>query len=301
MPLTKFQSMIDEYPYVIADGAMGTMLFASGLTQGQAPESWNLEQPEKVAAVHSAYLEAGAQILYTNTFGGNRLRMELHGLEARVRDVNRAAANILGEVISKTEGKALMAGDIGPSGQVLLPYGELRFEDAVDCFEEQAAALIEAGVDLVVIETMSDLEEVRAAVQAVRRVSQEIEMIITMTFDTKGYTMMGVSPEKAAVELMQMGATAIGGNCGNGPEEVITVVEKMRFTAPNAILVAKANAGVPQLDKGVVVYRATPQSMAAYGISAYKAEASVIGACCGSSPAHIKAIDDALKGMIEVG
>jgi 5-methyltetrahydrofolate--homocysteine methyltransferase len=301
MPLTKFQSMIDEYPYVIADGAMGTMLFASGLTQGQAPESWNLEQPEKVAAVHSAYLEAGAQILYTNTFGGNRLRMELHGLEARVRDVNRAAANILGEVISKTEGKALMAGDIGPSGQVLLPYGELRFEDAVDCFEEQAAALIEAGVDLVVIETMSDLEEVRAAVQAVRRVSQEIEMIITMTFDTKGYTMMGVSPEKAVVELMRMGATAIGGNCGNGPEEVTTVVEKMRFTAPNAILVAKANAGVPQLDKGVVVYRATPQDMAAYGISAYKAGASVIGACCGSSPAHIKAIDDALKGMIEVG
>jgi 5-methyltetrahydrofolate--homocysteine methyltransferase len=300
MPATKFQSIIEEYPYIIADGAMGTMLFSSGLTQGQAPELWNLERPERVAAVHSAYLHAGAQLLYTNTFGGNRLRMALHGLEARVKDVNQAAVNILGDVLAKAERKALIAGDIGPSGQVLLPYGDLHFEEAVDCFEEQASALIESGVDLVVIETMSDLEEVRAAVTAVRKVSQDIEMIITMTFDTHGYTMMGVSPEKAVFELSQLGAAALGGNCGNGPEEVITVIKKMHFTAPEAILVAKANAGIPQLEKGVVVYRAIPQDMADYAISAYKAGATVIGACCGSTPAHILAISKALENVEEV-
>jgi 5-methyltetrahydrofolate--homocysteine methyltransferase len=300
MPATKFQSIIEEYPYIIADGAMGTMLFSSGLTQGQAPELWNLERPERVAAVHSAYLHAGAQLLYTNTFGGNRLRMALHGLEARVKDVNQAAVNILGDVIAESEIKALIVGDIGPSGQVLLPYGDLHFEQAVDCFEEQASALIEAGVDLLVIETMSDLEEVRAAVTAVRRVSQKIEMIITMTFDTQGYTMMGVSPEKAVFELLQLGAAAMGGNCGNGPEEVITVIEKMHSTAPEAILVAKANAGIPQLEKGVVVYRATPQDMADYAVSAYKAGATVIGACCGSTPTHIMAITEALKNVEKV-
>ncbi|MBE0409359.1 MAG: homocysteine S-methyltransferase family protein [Anaerolineales bacterium] len=301
MPDTRLQTLIRKYPYIIGDGAMGTMLFASGLTQGQAPESWNLGQPHKVAAVHRGYLESGAQLLYSNTFGGNRLRLELHGLASRVRDVNGLAVNILREVIAKGEKEALLAGDIGPTGQVLLPYGELQYDDAVEVFEEQAAALLEAGVDLIVIETMSDLEEVRAAVEGVRRVSQEIEIITTMTFDTQGYTMMGVSPEQALEKMLQFGAAAVGGNCGNGPEEVIAVVEKMHSTAPNAVLVAKANAGVPQLEKGVVVYRATPQDMAEYALKAYQAGAKVIGACCGSTPAHIKAINQALNSVAEVG
>jgi 5-methyltetrahydrofolate--homocysteine methyltransferase len=298
MAISKFQSIMNEAPYIVADGAMGTMLFASGLKHGEPPELWNLERPEQIAAVHRGYVDAGAQILYTNTFGGTRFRLRLHGLEARVRDVNQAAVEILSDVIAASGKDVLIAGDIGPNGQVLLPYGELPFGEAVDGFEEQAAALLEGGVDLIVIETMSDLEEVRAAWEGVRRVSKDIEIITTMTFDTQGYTMMGVSPEQAAGKLMELGAVAIGGNCGNGPDEVIAVIEKMRGTAPDAILVSKANAGVPQLVKGNVVYRATPEDMVEYAVDVYKAGARIIGACCGSSSAHIKAISEALSRMV---
>ena len=299
MSPNKLQSFLDEAPYLVADGAMGTMLFASGLKHGDAPELWNLEHPERIAEVHLAYLESGAQVLYTNTFGGNRFRMKLHGIEAKVRDVNRAAAAILSNAIATSGKDALIAGDIGPSGQVLLPYGELPFDEAVAGFEEQAGALLEGGVDIIVIETMSDLEEVRAAIEGVRQVSKDIEIIATMTFDTQGYTMMGVSPEHAAGKLMEFGAAAIGGNCGNGPDEVVTVIEKMRGMDPDAVLVSKANAGVPQLVKGKVVYRATPEDMGEYALDVYQAGARIIGACCGSSPAHIKAISEALKRMIE--
>ena len=286
---------------LVADGAMGTMLFASGLKHGDAPETWNLEHPEKIAAVHRGYLEAGARLLYTNTFGGNRFRLGLHGSSLSVKDVNRAAVNILSDVIASSDMEALIVGDIGPTGEVMLPYGELAFKDAVDGFEEQASALLESGIDIICIETMSDLDEVRAAVEGIRRVSQDIEIIATMTFDTQGYTMMGVSPEKAVTRLVEFGVAALGGNCGNGPDEVIEVIEKMNRTAPDLILVAKANAGIPQLEKGNVVYRATPADMGDYALKAFNAGAKIIGGCCGSTPAHINAISSALKRLEEVG
>lgn len=275
---------------------MGTMLFASGLEHGGAPELWNVEHPERVAAVHQAYLEAGSRILLTNTFGGSRYRLILHRLEDRVAELNRAAVRILRGVVDSSGKTALVAGDIGPSGGLIEPLGELTYEEVVQSFAEQASALVESGVDVIWIETMAALEEVQAAVEAVRRVSSDIPVITTMTFDTRGRTMMGVTPERAVTSLSSLGAAAVGGNCGNGPEEIIEVVRKMRATAPEAILVAKANAGIPELVKGKPVYRATPEDMVEYALQAYDAGARIIGACCGSTSAHIQAISSVLAG-----
>lgn len=287
-------SLLINRDYIIADGAMGTMLFASGLEHGDPPEAWNVDHPDRIAAVHQAYLQAGSQILLTNTFGGNRYRLMLHGLENRVAEFNQAAARLLREVVDANGADVLVAGDIGPSGQVLTPYGELSFEDARDGFAEQAAGLVAGGVDLVWIETMSDLNEVRAAYQGVRQISRDIPVITTMTFDTRGRTMMGVTPEQALQALSELEPVALGGNCGNGPDEIIGVIEKMVAVSPETILVAKANAGIPELVAGRAVYRATPETMGEYAVQAYAAGARVIGACCGSTPAHIQAIAAAL-------
>jgi 5-methyltetrahydrofolate--homocysteine methyltransferase len=293
--VNKIQSLLADNEYILADGAMGTMLFASGLEHGGAPEMWNIEHPDRVAAVHQAYLDAGSRILLTNTFGGSRYRLVLHNLEDRVAELNRAAVQILRSVVDTSGVNALVAGDIGPSGGLIQPLGELTYEEVVQSFSEQASALIEAGVDVIWIETMAALEELQAAVEAVRRVSSDIPVITTMTFDTRGRTMMGVTPEKAVTTLNSFGAAAVGGNCGNGPEEIIEVVRKMRATAPETILVAKANAGIPELVKGEPVYRATPEDMAEYALQVYAAGAQIIGACCGSTSAHIQAISAVLS------
>jgi 5-methyltetrahydrofolate--homocysteine methyltransferase len=289
------QQLIDEQGYVLVDGAMGTMLFASGLEHGDSPELWNVEHPDRVAAVHRAYLEAGSRILLSNTFGGTRYRLQLHNMENRVAELNRAGASLLREVVRTSDQHALVAGDIGPSGQLLQPLGELTFDEAVDGFAEQAAALVEGGVDLLWIETMSALEEVQAAVEGARQASDTIPIVTTMTFDTRGRTMMGITPEAAIKALLSYGAAAVGGNCGNGPEEVVTVIEKMHAVSPETILVAKANAGIPELIKGRPVYRATPAEMAEYAVQVYNAGARVVGTCCGSTAAHIQAIAEALK------
>lgn len=292
-------SLLADNPYILTEGAMGTMLFASGLTQGYSPEFWNVEQPEKVAAIHQAYLDAGAQILLTNTFGGTRFRLALHKAEERVEELNIAAVKLLQKVAQTASRPVLVAGNIGPSGQVLLPYGEMSYDEAREAFAEQAAALIGAGVDLIWIETMADLEEVRAAIEGIRQISQDIPIMATMTFDTRGRTMMGVTPEKAVTTMVSFGASAVGGNCGNGPAEILGVIEKMHTTLPEAILVAKSNAGVPTLVGGRPVYGASPADMADYAVQVYNAGARIIGACCGSTPEHIKAIAQALA--LQVG
>ena len=293
------RTLIADNPYILTEGAMGTMLFASGLTQGYSPEFWNVEQPEKVAAIHQAYLNAGAQILLTNTFGGTRFRLALHKAQERVEELNIAAVKLLQKVAQTASRPVLVAGNIGPTGQVLLPYGEMSYDEAREAFAEQAAALIGGGVDLIWIETMADLEEVRAAIEGIRQISQDIPIMATMTFDTRGRTMMGVTPEKAVTTMVSFGASAVGGNCGNGPAEILGVIEKMHTTLPEAILVAKSNAGVPTLVGGRPVYGASPADMADYAVQVYNAGARIIGACCGSTPDHIKAIAQALA--LQVG
>ena len=190
--MSRWQALVEGRRTAMADGAMGTMLFEQGLESGGSPELWNIDRPDQVRAVHRGYLEAGANLILTNTFGGNRFRMALHGLEARVDELNQAGAHLARATARAFDDKAVVAGDIGPSGGILEPLGDLAFEAAVGGFAEQARALIDAGVDVVWIETMSDLEEVRAALDGVRRVSPSIPILATMTFDTRGHTMMGV-------------------------------------------------------------------------------------------------------------
>ena len=190
----RWRELIAANRTVLADGAMGTMLFANGLMFGDPPEVWNLSKPDVIRRIHRGYLDAGSQILMTNTFGGNRMRLSLHGLQDRVAELNQTAAILLRNEVDAAGGDALVAGDIGPSGAILAPTGTLDYDEAVDIFAEQAAALVAGGVDLIWIETMSDLTEIKAAIEGVRRVSPGIALITTMTFDTRGHTMMGVSP-----------------------------------------------------------------------------------------------------------
>ena len=283
---------------ILADGAMGTMLFEAGLQFGDPPERWNLEVPERVRAVHRGYLEAGARLILTNTFGSNRFRLGLHGLENRVAELNLAGALIARAEVEAAGTGALVAGDIGPSGSILAPLGETTFDEAAAGFAEQARALIKGGVDVVWIETMSALEEMRAAVEGVRQVSPDFPILTTMTFDTRGHTMMGVSPEQAVTALRSWGAAAVGGNCGNGPEEILGVLQKMHAVAPEVVLVAKANAGLPTLVQGRAAYGATPEVMGDYARAAAGLGARIIGGCCGTTPAHLRSMAEALDGRL---
>ncbi|HEX9550372.1 MAG TPA: homocysteine S-methyltransferase family protein [Candidatus Limnocylindrales bacterium] len=292
----RWEALLGSGRAVLADGAMGTMLFAAGLQFGDPPEMWNVALPQgsMVRRIHRAYLDAGARVILTNTFGGNRLRLELHGNERHVGEVNQMAAVLARAEIEASGVDALVAGDIGPSGAIMSPIGTLDFDEAVEIFEEQARALVAGGVDLLWIETMSDLEEIRAAITGARRAAPELPLVATMTFDTRGHTMMGVSPERAVLALRDLGADAIGGNCGNGPDELLPVIAKMRAAAPDVVLVGKSNAGMPELVDMKAVYRAEPSLMAAYALDARAAGASIIGACCGSTPAHLQAMAEAL-------
>ena len=290
----RWRALLDEGGPILADGAMGTMLFAAGLQFGDPPEVWNLSQPEVVRRIHRGYLEAGSRIVMTNTFGGNRLRLRLHGLHERVDELNRTAAILLRSEVDAAGGRALVAGDIGPTGEIMAPLGTLSDEEAVEVFAEQAAALIAGGVDVIWIETMSHLSEIRAAIQGVRQVSPGIPVIATMTFDTRGHTMMGVSPEQAVTSLAGWGVDAIGGNCGNGPDELLPVIERMRAAAPDVTLVAKSNAGIPELVDLQAVYRADPATMAEAALDFRAAGARIIGGCCGNTPAHLQAMSEAL-------
>jgi len=292
----RWRALLASGETILADGAMGTSLFAEGLQFGDPPEVWNLSHPDVVRRIHRAYLDAGSRILMTNTFGGNRLRLGLHRLEGRVAELNRTAAILLRSEVDAAGGNALVAGDIGPSGAIMAPVGTLNEDEAIDVFAEQAAALVAGGVDLIWIETMSDLAEMKAAIAGVRRVAPEIPLITTMTFDTRGYTMMGVSPEQAARALWSWGADAIGGNCGNGPDELIPVVAKMRAAVPEALLVAKSNAGMPELVDMRAVYRAEPSAFAAQALEMRDAGATIVGGCCGTTAAHLAAIATQLGG-----
>jgi len=290
----RWQALIDEDGPILADGAMGTMLFLNGLQFGDPPEVWNLTQPDVVRRIQRGYLEAGSRILLTNTFGGNRLRLGLHRLESRVAELNQTAAILLRSEVEAAGNRALVAGDIGPSGAIMAPMGTLDYGEAVDLFAEQAKALVDGGVDLIWIETMSDLTEIKAAIEGIRQVAPGIAVIATMTFDTRGRTMMGVTPEQAVEALAAWGADAIGGNCGNGPDEILPVIAKMRAVAPDVTLVSKSNAGMPELVDMRAVYRASPETMAVAAVEIQAAGARIVGACCGSTPDHLRMMCQAL-------
>jgi len=300
--MNRWRNLIEGSGVMVADGAMGTMLQQAGLNPGDPPMLWNVDHPDRVRKVHRAYMEAGARILLTNTFNGTRFRLSKHGLEGREDELNRAGAQILRAEIDDFLKKAapgaaapVVAGDIGPTGELLTPLGKLYPADAADAFTRQAAALIDGGADVIWIETMADMSEVQAAVEGTRRASPDIPIIVTMTFDTHGRTMMGVKPEAAAASLSEWGAAAMGGNCGNGPDEMLAAIQKMHAAVPGALLVAKSNAGMPEFIDGKTVYRATPEMMAQSAVQLRDAGARIIGGCCGTTPEHIAAMAKAVR------
>ena len=294
----RWRELLDTDRPILADGAMGTMLFASGLEFGDPPEVWNITHPDIVRRVHRGYIDAGSRILLTNTFGGNRFRLSMHGNEKRVDELNRTAAILLRAEVDVARADAIVAGDIGPSGQIMAPLGTLDFDEAVDGFKEQARSLVAGGVDVLWIETMSALEEIHAAIEGARRAAPLIPIIATMTFDTRGRTMMGVTPEQAAEALIGWGVDAIGGNCGNGPDELVPVVQKMHSVAPDAVIVAKSNAGIPELVEMRTVYRTGPEEMAVRAMEFRDAGARIIGACCGSTPEHLRRMHGVLADQV---
>ncbi|HEY80040.1 MAG TPA: betaine--homocysteine S-methyltransferase [Caldilineae bacterium] len=290
MPRDLFQH-IESNRFVLGDGAMGTMLQQMGLTTGGAPELWNVERPDIIKQIYQSYVDAGSQIIETNTFGGTRYRLKLHNLQDRVRELNYAGAALAREAAGDD---VFVAGSMGPTGELMQPMGELTYEDAVDAFAEQAAALAEGGVDLFLIETMSDLNEVKAAVEGCQRVS-DLPIATTMTFDTNYHTMMGVSPAQAVRELTAMGVKIIGANCGNGPDEIRRVVREMLAARPEGVYIyAQSNAGLPHYDHGHIHYDGTPEVMAELALELAGLGVDIIGACCGSTPEHIRAMNEAL-------
>ena len=294
--MTSWKDLVAAGGPIVADGAMGTMLMANGLEFGDPPELWNLEHPELIRRVQRAYLDAGAQVLLTNTFGGNRLRLELHGREDRVDELNRTAAVLARVEVDAADHPAIVAGDLGPTGQIMEAIGgTLTPEIARDVFAEQARALAAGGADVMWVETMSDVSEAVAAILGARDAAPDLPVIATMSFDTRGHTMMGVTPERAAAALLEAGAAAVGGNCGNGPEELVPVIERMRAAFPDALLVAKGNVGMPQLVGMAVAYETTPATMAEFARRFRAAGADIVGACCGSTPPHLQAMAEALR------
>jgi len=276
---------------LIADGATGTMLQAAGLPAGTPGEAWVLERPEEIVRLHRAYVEAGSQIILTTTFGGTRARLKAAGLDVQVEEINRRASELAREAAGAD---LYVAGDIGPTGEMMAPLGKLAYAAAVELFAEQAQALAAGGADAVVIETMSDLNEAKAAVEGARQ-GCDLPIFCTFSFDTHGRTSMGVSPAQAAAAMAGLGVPAIGANCGRAPEELLDILPQMRAAAPNAYLIAKPNAGIPRLVQRQVVYDATPEHMAELACRYVELGARIVGACCGSSPAHIAAIASVIR------
>ena len=289
------RALLATRPVLIADGAMGTSLFAQGLETGGSPELWNLERPERVRAVHESFVEAGSDLILTNSFGGNRYRLMLHGDQDRVAELNRAAGRLARAVADAAGRRVLVAGSMGPTGEIFAPIGLLDLEAGAAAFAAQAEALAEGGCDLLWIETVSGAEELAAAVAGAATTG--LPIVATMTFDTHGRTMMGVTPEAALALRAALPArpVAFGANCGIGPAQLVdSVLGLMRAAAPGDLIVAKGNCGVPRYHEGQIHYDGTPEVMAAYACMARDAGARVIGGCCGTTATHVRAMARAL-------
>lgn len=284
-----------EHSALVSDGAMGTMLQERGLTDGGSPELWNVEKPEAIEAVLEEYASAGARLLTTNTFGGTRGRLAMHGLESRVHELNRAGAEIAKRVASRHPGTFVM-GDIGPTGDLMEPMGTLTLESAKEIFAEQIRGLVDGGIDAILIETMSDLSEVEAAVNAANEIAPSLPVIATMSFDTNLRTMMGVKPAQAVQKLSSLGVRIIGANCGRGMDEMRLIAREMVEARPAGVfIIAQSNAGLPVLVGDTFEYQGTPAEMAKFADEMQDLGVNIIGSCCGSTPAHTSAIAKAIE------
>jgi 5-methyltetrahydrofolate--homocysteine methyltransferase len=291
---TTLQEMLARKPVLLADGATGTNLFDMGLQSGDAPEFWNETHPERIRALHQSFVDAGADIILTNSFGANRRRLMLHNLQERTSELNRIAAELARAVADAAPRPVVVAGSVGPTGDLLAPLGPLTEDEARKVFAEQIGGLKEGGADVIWIETMSALEEIRAAANAAA--DAKVPFIMTASFDTAGRTMMGVQPAALAEFAGTLGTVplAFGANCGVGASDLLFSVLQMTEARPDAIVVAKANCGIPEFHDGHIHYSGTPALMADYARLAADAGARIVGGCCGTSAEHLAAMRKAL-------
>jgi len=279
---------------LLADGATGTNLFAVGLQTGDAPELWNIDHPDRIEALHQSFVDAGSDIILTNTFGGTHYRLNLHKAGDRVHELNYAAAQIAKRAANRADRPVLVAGSMGPTGEILAPNGPVSIDEAKAAFKEQAIALKEGGVDILWIETISSAEEIEAAVLGAAEIG--LPIVYTVSIDTNGRTMMGLTPNDTVRVSTSLNThiTAVGTNCGIGAAEVVAAVLNLNTAAETIgvkpALVAKANCGIPEYVDGKVVYNGTPELMAEYAALAINAGATIIGGCCGTTPEHVKAM-----------
>ena len=287
--------LLAERDWLLADGATGTALFNMGLAAGEPAEMWNIDRPDAVRTLYRGAVDAGADLFLTNSFGGNASRLRLHGAQGRVAELNRAAAELAREVADAAPRKPLVAGSMGPTGEIMAPMGALSHNAAVEMFHQQAEALKQGGADLLWVETISAVEEFRAAAEAAFLV--DMPWCGTMSFDTAGRTMMGVAPAQLAalVEKLPNPPIAFGANCGLGASDLLRTVTGLLASGNERPLVAKANAGIPHFEAGHVQYDGTPELMADYACLARDLGVRIIGGCCGTMPRHLRAMREALE------
>ena len=288
------EALIAEKGVLLADGATGTNLFAMGLEAGEAPELWNETHPERITALHQGFVDAGADIILTNSFGGTRHRLKLHKAQDRVYELNRLAAEIACAVATKADRKVIVAGSVGPTGELLQPLGTMTHDEAVDAFAEQMEGLKAGGAEIAWIETMSAPGEIRAAAEAAIRVG--MPYTYTASFDTAGRTMMGVAPKDIhdVVDGLSNAPTAVGANCGVGASDTLAALLDISGAKPGATVIVKGNCGIPEFRGTEIHYSGTPDLMADYTRLAIDAGAQIIGGCCGTSFLHLKAMRQAL-------
>ena len=292
----RFNQLLATRPWLLADGATGSNLFDVGLMSGDAPELWNTEHPERIAALHQSFVDAGADILLTNSFGGTIYRLKLHNAQGRMAELNTLAAQIARRVADASGRAIAVAGSMGPTGEIMEPIGPLTYDEAKAAFAEQALALKAGGADVLWIETMSSREEVEAAVAGAGVAG--LPIVCTLSFDTNGRTMMGISPSdfSAIEKTLSPRLAACGTNCGVGASEVVACIHNLaQSMGPEVVLVAKGNCGVPQYVDGAICYNGTPEIMALYARMALDAGARIIGGCCGTSAKHLRAMREALE------
>lgn len=297
--MTVLHELIAERGALLIDGAMGTELFSRGLESGGAPELWNVEHPDRVTAVHTDYVNAGSDIILTNSFGGTGFRLKLHQADDRVVELNEAAARVGRAAANASDRKVIVAGSMGPTGELLEPMGSMTMATCAAAFAEQAKGLDAGGADVLWIETMSHLDEITGAVEGARSVS-DLPICATLSYDTAGRTMMGVTGAEAVTRLAELGVDAVGANCGNNLADTEAALAEMRATDPDILLISKANAGMPEWVGAELHYSGSPEVMAAHAIRQRDAGIQIIGACCGSAPRHLAMMRQVLDGDIEV-
>ena len=289
-----FSILLAERGFLLADGATGTNLFNMGLTAGEPPEFWNVDHPDRIEALYASAVEAGSDLFLTNTFGGNGGRLKLHGATGRAHELNRIGAEIGRNVADKAGSRVIVAGSMGPTGEIMSPMGTLTHDIAVEWFHEQAEGLKDGGADVLWVETISAPEEYRAAAEACQRAG--MPWVGTMSFDTAGRTMMGMTSADMVkmVGKLAYPPLAFGANCGTGASDLMRTILGFAAQGPELPIVAKGNAGIPKYHDGAIRYDGTPELMADYAVLARDAGATVIGGCCGTMAEHLRAMRHAL-------